>query len=103
MTGARQDPHLYGSMGGTIIALVPAETSLGAAAGAAPSPSAEGCEARNASSASAVPTRTADSYSRQVSLLRPRHQMMPCFLRSACSSPDTQPKTFGSPSSSWTK
>src|SRR5262245_52895245 len=30
-------------------------------------------------------------------------QMMPCFLRSACSSPDTQPKTFGSPSSFWTK
>ena len=25
-------------------------------------------------------------------------QMMPCFLNSACSSPDTQPKTFGSPS-----
>jgi hypothetical protein len=30
-------------------------------------------------------------------------QMMPCFLRSACSSPDTQPNTFGSPSSFWTK
>jgi hypothetical protein len=30
-------------------------------------------------------------------------QMMPCFRSSACSSPDTQPKTFGSPSSFWTK
>ena len=30
-------------------------------------------------------------------------QMMPCFLKSACSSPDTQPKTFGSSSSFWTK
>src|SRR5262245_17009471 len=39
-TGRRQEPHLYGSLGGTAIALVPAETSLGAAAGAAPSPAA---------------------------------------------------------------
>jgi uncharacterized caspase-like protein len=42
VTGARQEPHVYGSLGGTTIALVPAETSLGAAAGAAPSPSAAG-------------------------------------------------------------
>jgi hypothetical protein len=41
-TGRRQEPHLYGSLGGTAIALVPAETSLGAAAGAAPSPAAAG-------------------------------------------------------------
>jgi uncharacterized caspase-like protein len=41
-TGRRQEPHLYGSLGGTAIALVPAETSLGAAAGAAPSPTAAG-------------------------------------------------------------
>jgi hypothetical protein len=42
VTGARQEPHVYGSLGGTTIALVPAETSLGAAAGAAPSPAAAG-------------------------------------------------------------
>src|SRR5262245_3178472 len=42
VTGARQEPHVYGSLGGTTIALVPAEGSLGAAAGAAPSPSAAG-------------------------------------------------------------
>ena len=41
-TGRRQEPHLYGSLGGTAIALVPAETSLGAAAGAAASPAAAG-------------------------------------------------------------
>jgi hypothetical protein len=29
VTGARQEPHVYGSLGGTTIALVPAETSLG--------------------------------------------------------------------------
>jgi hypothetical protein len=28
-----------------------------------------------------------------------RLQMMPCFIKSACSSPDTQPNTYGS----WTK
>jgi Caspase domain len=42
VTGARQEPHVYGSLGGTTIALVPAEISLGAAVGAAPSPSAAG-------------------------------------------------------------
>jgi Caspase domain len=42
LTGSRQEPHVYGSLGGTAIALVPGETSLGAAAGAAPSPSAAG-------------------------------------------------------------
>jgi Caspase domain len=42
VTGARQEPHVYGSLGGTTIALVPAETSLGAVAGAAPSPAAAG-------------------------------------------------------------
>src|SRR5262245_59912933 len=42
VTGARQEPHVYGSLGGTTIALVPAESSLGAAAGVAPSPSAAG-------------------------------------------------------------
>jgi uncharacterized caspase-like protein len=41
-TARRQEPHLYGSLGGSAIALVPAETSLGAAAGAAPSPAAAG-------------------------------------------------------------
>jgi uncharacterized caspase-like protein len=41
-TGSRQEPHVYGSLGGTTIALVPAETSIGAAAGAAPSPAAAG-------------------------------------------------------------
>jgi uncharacterized caspase-like protein len=41
-TGKRQEPHTYGSLGGTAIALVPVETSLGAAAGAAPSPAAIG-------------------------------------------------------------
>jgi uncharacterized caspase-like protein len=41
-TGRRQEPHLYGSLGGTAIALVPGETSLGAAAGVAPSPAAAG-------------------------------------------------------------
>jgi hypothetical protein len=34
-TGTRQEPHVYGSLGGTTIALVPEETSAGAAAGAA--------------------------------------------------------------------
>lgn len=42
VTGARQEPHVYGSLGGSTIALVPSETSLGAAAGAAPSPAAAG-------------------------------------------------------------
>ena len=42
LTGARQDPHVYGSLGGETIALVPAETSIGAAAGAAPSPAVAG-------------------------------------------------------------
>ena len=42
LTGARQDPHVYGSLGGETIALVPAEPSIGAAAGAAPSPAAAG-------------------------------------------------------------
>ena len=42
LTGARQDPHVYGSLGGETIALVPAEPSVGAAAGAAPSPAAAG-------------------------------------------------------------
>ena len=32
-----------------------------------------------------------------------RLQMMRCFLRSACSSPDTHPNTFGSPSSFCTR
>jgi uncharacterized caspase-like protein len=41
-TGSRQEPHVYGSLGGATIALVPAETSIGAAAGAAPSPAAAG-------------------------------------------------------------
>jgi hypothetical protein len=41
-TGSRQEPHVYGSLGGTTIALVPAETSIGAAAGAALSPAAAG-------------------------------------------------------------
>jgi hypothetical protein len=34
-TGTRQEPHVYGSLGGTTIALVPGETSAGAAAGVA--------------------------------------------------------------------
>ena len=34
-TGARQEPYVYSSLGGTTSALVPAETSLGAEAGAA--------------------------------------------------------------------
>ncbi len=42
LTGARQDPHVYGSLGGETIALVPAEPSVGAAAGAAPSPAIAG-------------------------------------------------------------
>src|SRR5262249_61970671 len=40
--GRRRGPPLSGSLGGPAIALVPAETSLGAAAGAAPSPTAAG-------------------------------------------------------------
>ena len=35
--------------------------------------------------------------------LESERHTIPCSLRSACSSPDTQPKTFGSPSSVWTK
>jgi hypothetical protein len=31
--------------------------------------------------------------------LKAENHMMPCFLRSACSSPDTHPNIFGSPSS----